>query len=486
MLGRRSAVLLVLVPFLATLTPPAGAAAPGTPRLRLRAASTTVEVHRFRSGPVWVDLGVHLESLDAPFDLRVRRSSYDAPIGVWQAFHRPGGLELSALPMEILEGWSGLDRFLRIELRDREDGTVLRRRVLDVCPAGWDAQRVDDSGPLEPTYPVGCWAMPLALGQVWGIDRGWAVPPMLDDATMRIRDGRYRARVAIMPVYRRLFGIAKADAVVELRVRIRTTSRCDLCGAAGAARVASSRTSLTRAATTEAPDPATLPDLVALPAFGISTSTIRGRDFLDFGADIWNRGPSALVVEGFRAPGEDRMDAFQYFSDEGGIVGRAPVGSFDFDERDGHRHWHFLQFARYRLLDASQTQVVRSRKQSFCLAPTDAIDLTVDRAVWRPDGLGFSRCGGETSLWIREVMPTGWGDTYFQGVPGQNLNITGVPNGTYWIEVRANPLGALYDAEPGNDVELREVILSGRPGARTVSVAPWHGIDTEMASAFGR
>jgi hypothetical protein len=82
------------------------------------------------------------------------------------------------------------------------------------------------------------------------------------------------------------------------------------------------------------------------------------------------------------------------------------------------------------------------------------------------------------ALWIREVLPAGWGDTYFQGVPGQSFDITGLPNGTYWIEVRANPLGSLYDVDPTNDTSLREVILGGTPGARTVTVPPWHGIDT--------
>jgi hypothetical protein len=56
---------------------------------------------------------------------------------------------------------------------------------------------------------------------------------------------------------------------------------------------------------------------------------------------------------------------------------------------------------------------------------------------------------------------------------------------SYWIEVRANPTGALVDADASNDVELREVILAGVPGRRTVSVTPYHGIDTEAPTGFG-
>jgi hypothetical protein len=100
--------------------------------------------------------------------------------------------------------------------------------------------------------------------------------------------------------------------------------------------------------------------------------------------------------------------------------------------------------------------------------------------------MGFSQCGSATSTWIREILPTGWGDTYFQGVPGQSFDITDLPNGTYWIEVHANPEGRLFDGDPTNDVELREVILRGRPGSRTVEAPPWHGIDTEGFFGFGR
>lgn len=166
-----------------------------------------------------------------------------------------------------------------------------------------------------------------------------------------------------------------------------------------------------------APDPPTVPDLVALPAYGIVTSHERGRDYLQFGADVWNRGPASLLVEGFRAPDEDRMDAYQYFAEDGVIVGQAPVGSFHFDHRDQHQHWHFTQFARYRLLDASNA-AIRSRKQAFCLAPTDPIDLTVAGAVWRSEHMGFSQCGSATSTWIREILPTGWAIPTTKGCRG--------------------------------------------------------------------
>jgi lysyl oxidase len=483
-LRRSPLVVCALALVLPLLAVPAEAAPDGTPRLGLRAASRSVELVRYGRGPVWLDLGVSVISKDAPFELRVHRETYDDPIRVWQAFHGSGGVVEEELPADILEGWTGLDRFLRITLFDRS-GNFIRARVPDACLGGWQTERVDDSGPFDPTYPAGCGTNPLTRGAVWGIDQGWGVTPLLSDAFVRVPNGRYVAKVSITARYRTLFGVAPGDAAVSIAVRIRTSTGClDFCEGRAAAVDPPARRMFTPAVTTSAPDPSTVPDLVALPAYGIGTSHQRRHDYLQFGADVWNGGPASLVVEGFRAVGEDRMDAYQYFLADGVVVGRAPVGSFLFDRRDGHQHWHFLQFARYRLLDASQN-AIRSHKQAFCLAPTDPIDLTADGAIWRPDQVGFSQCGGITSLWIREVLPAGWGDTYFQSVPGQSFDITGLPNGSYWIEVHANPAGVLFDADPSNDVELREVILRGVPGARTVSVPPWHGIDTEAFIGFG-
>jgi hypothetical protein len=477
---RRASIALTAAVLVAILLPqaPSTAASPGAPRLQVRAARSNVELTRREGRPVWLDLGVALASLDAPFDVRVQRDSYDDPLRAWQALHTAGGVTLEELPADVLDGWNGFTEFLRIKLFSL-DGRLLRQRTSTICPAGWDMQRVDDSGPFDPTYPFGCYGSPFTLGTVWGIDQGWAIfPEWMTDLSMKVPDGDYRAVVSITRRYRELFAVDPADASVELAVNIRTRDGCRHCEGPAMPDVLAGRGGLTAAPIVDDPDPGTVVDLVALPAFSIGTNREQGRDLLSFGSNVWNRGPASLVVEGFRVDDQDLMEAWQYFLDGDTIVGKALIGSFEFDDRLGHHHWHFRHFAKYRLLDASMAKAVRSHKQSFCLAPTDSIDLTVDGAVWRPEDIGFSRCGwSANALWIREVMPTGWGDTYYQWAGGQAFDITNVPNGTYWIEVRANPLGALYDADPTNDTELREVILGGRAGARTVSVPPWHGID---------
>jgi hypothetical protein len=48
---------------------------------------------------------------------------------------------------------------------------------------------------------------------------------------------------------------------------------------------------------------------------------------------------------------------------------------------------------------------VRGSKEAFCLANTDAIDLTLPNADWRPDNTELrTSCGLNTSLAVRQVL----------------------------------------------------------------------------------
>ena len=230
-----------------------------------------------------------------------------------------------------------------------------------------------------------------------------------------------------------------------------------------------------------------MPDLRTLPAYQIALDKTDGNGkkskntYLDFGATVWNAGPSPMVVDGFRRPGTRLMDAYQYFFDQNGNeVGSAPAGTLQWDPRKGHTHWHFTAFASYRLLDSTKKVALISGKEAFCLAPTDSIDLTVDGAQWRPDSTDLmTACGQgqEGALSIREVLSTGWGDTYSQSLPGQSFNISKIPNGIYYIEVLANPDHKLTESNTGNNSALRKVKLGGKVGGkRTLKVYPYQGI----------
>lgn len=225
------------------------------------------------------------------------------------------------------------------------------------------------------------------------------------------------------------------------------------------------------------------PDLRSLPA---SNAVITGdfedplstKEYLAFTATVWNAGPAPLVVDGYRRPGAPLMDAYQFFYDgKGKQVAWTNTGNLKYDPRSGHEHWHFLDFAKYELVTPAGKTIL-SQKEAFCLAPTDAVDLTGKGARYQPNSTGLSTaCGSQQSIAIRETLDAGWGDTYAQFLPGQSFDITTLPNGTYVIKVTANPSGNLFEGSTTNNVSERSVVLGGTKGARTVKVLPVDGLN---------
>ena len=132
----------------------------------------------------------------------------------------------------------------------------------------------------------------------------------------------------------------------------------------------------------------------------------------------------------------------------------------------------------YTLLRADKTEAVRSRKESFCLANTDAVDYTVPGADWRPENTDLhTACGDRGTVSLREVLASGSGDTYSQFRAGQAFRIDTLPNGIYYISVEGNPNRNLVEADTTNNVALRKIKLSGKPQHRKLKVFPVGIID---------
>ncbi|HWU20379.1 MAG TPA: hypothetical protein VN088_02565, partial [Nocardioides sp.] len=253
------------------------------------------------------------------------------------------------------------------------------------------------------------------------------------------------------------------------------------------ARPSGVRPSAERAITAADLPPGTpLPDLRALPATGFRISP--NGNFLQFSATVWNGGTSPMVVDGFRS-GDLTMDGYQYFYGADGkqLPDYVKVGGFEWDPRPTHMHWHFKSFAAYSLLPLGVTPQpsghahdvggVDSRKEAFCLANTDAVDLAGTAADMNPSNTDLATaCGDYTSLSTREVLAAGWGDTYAQFRAGQSFDLRKLPNGCYNVWVEGNPVvnattGArtLIESDTSNNRARRKVCIGGRTDHRTIT-----------------
>ena len=477
----RSLVVLALTLTVAGLTyaPPAEAK---TPALSLEAQRTSVTLYRApddEGGGVYGDLQVYAVAGKKRFEVRAKRSSYKNPI-VAKLVRKGKDKKLPTPP-----AFTGLPDFFTTTFRNAA-GKVVSRSTSSFCPNVYEPVRRRASAPSTSPYPLGCDANPYSLGAVWGIQAGWAVPMSgfgyAEGVPQDLPLGAYTATVQIAPAYRKALGLSASRAAVAIKVTVKAQPPSPPCDDPDPDVCRSSRRALAQQRVSAALQPTRLtgksikpsgplPDLRSLPAWGIG---VAGGRNLTFSATVWNAGPGRLLVDGFRAKGRtDLMAAYQYFFTKSGKQkGYARVGGMEWDDRDGHTHWHFKDFAAYRLLDSKKKLVVRSGKEAFCLANTDAVNYLVKGANWKPGNTDLqTSCGGPDSLGVREVLDTGSGDTYTQDLPGQSFDLNGLRNGTYYIEIRANPQKVLYEKKTSNNSSYRKVVIGGSAGARTVSVA---------------
>jgi hypothetical protein len=404
--------------------------------------------------------------------------SYDSPItATWK--RASGDVDLGEM-----SSWQGLEDFAKLQVF-RTDGTRVHNMKVAGCFNG-NAHRVGPDGPLSSPFPSACPWNPFTLGSVMGIARDYSASLLPQSGpSMRLKPGTYELVASIAPNYRQTFGISDADAEVSTQLVVKAIKR---------GRSFSGHQSGTddiqpvddEPTTSSAGDLAdeNAPDLRSLPAFGVALN--RKGTAMRFAATVWNGGAGPMVIEGFRDDRTvDHMTAYQYYVDEHGEqTGYDQVGELHFHEGN-HNHWHFEDFARYRLLAADPSDpnvpgeaVVRSTKQSFCLVATDAVDLTVPNADMRPEYTDLnSQCGRPGSLSLREVLANGHGDTYYQYRTGQAFRLAGVEDGTYFIAVEANPEDTngrnLRELDYTNNDSYRKVeLFTNAKGVRKVRMAP--------------
>jgi hypothetical protein len=466
-------------PALATSQPVAAG-----PTIVLMPAQNVITLEQAFQGEVYLDPGVWVASLGSALEFDVRRASYTKPVTVTQIVHLPGGgTRTRPLPGRLVDGFNGLRDFVSVRVTNAA-GKIVASAAPTFCLNTPDPERAVLASAVTSAYPQICAADPFPLAMVMGIARGWAVDPFeASGSFVRLPLGTYTATVTVTSTYRRLLNIPALDAVARVKLIVVKATASNSARPRRGAQPGPVRRALPLLPRS-VPDlalaslpKADLPDLVPLPAWGISSQHTGSTDLLLFSATVWVGGGSPLDVQGLRSHGSAVMQAYQYIWHDGRVIGRFRVGTMGFAE---YNHWHFQQFARYTMLAADHKAEVESHKEGFCIGATDPVDLLLPAATWQPPSTGLAgACGSPTALWVREYLQVGWGDTYTQGVVGQAFDITGLPNGTYYIEVIANPQHLLREQNTSNDISLRKVILGGTPGHRTVRAPAWHGIDPE-------
>ena len=96
--------------------------------------------------------------------------------------------------------------------------------------------------------------------------------------------------------------------------------------------------------------------------------------------------------------------------------------------------------------------VAPSPKVDFCISE----DYFVVNLPHTPSSPQHS-CGTTNLL----GLAVGWGDKYDYTDAGENIDLTGVPDGTYWLRAIADPFHYLAESDTSNNITDTEVTISG-------------------------
>jgi hypothetical protein len=175
-------------------------------------------------------------------------------------------------------------------------------------------------------------------------------------------------------------------------------------------------------------------------------------------------GPSPCYLnEGSYTGGFSRTDVQELLDANGNIASEQVVSQYEWHET--HNHWHIGDIALFEVRKGSPTGPVvggNSIKVTFCLIDWYKLDdnsPTVERV--------FFDCYASY-----QGISTGWVDQYHQSTEGQQLDLTGVPNGSdYYLVSTSNHARTFVESDYTNNTAwVKFTLTTDSKGNRKVFV----------------
>ena len=220
-----------------------------------------------------------------------------------------------------------------------------------------------------------------------------------------------------------------------------------------------------------------LPDVIVRPIIEVRIEKSKGVKLLRFASIIGNAGAGAVELkpdtparsagndcDGDGDPMNDRKAFQRIFGDNDGdgvftrgvdtVLEKRFAGCSMFHAE--HDHWHFEEFARYRLVKPATGRVVASsEKVSFCVRDSIRFDAVLPGS---PGSMHYGNCTQDSVT----GLSIGWADYYGSTLPGQELDIRGLADGRYCLRTEADPTGRLVESDEGNNGRSTMVRIRGR------------------------
>ena len=231
-----------------------------------------------------------------------------------------------------------------------------------------------------------------------------------------------------------------------------------------------------------------LPDLMGLASqsqgflygWTIDRSTMPGHVLLRLTATEANAGAGPLEIRGGPVNPDGTQQVFQRIYNSDGTFSDRLAGNFTY--HPSHHHIHFDDIAQYNLrvrpADGSVGSIVaQGAKTSFCLIDIDHFNPSLPHS---PHNGVYESCGN-----VLQGISVGWADVYDSGLDGQWIDITGVPDGNYWLEDVLDPNGHLLMANMVDHTTRIPITLAlgSTGGPDIVTSSPFGSVTAPISSA---
>ncbi|MDX9911728.1 MAG: lysyl oxidase family protein, partial [Phycisphaerales bacterium] len=225
-----------------------------------------------------------------------------------------------------------------------------------------------------------------------------------------------------------------------------------------------------------------LPDIIASTSH-LYDNEIRnegGRRVLRLSNGTPNIGDGPLHLYGGQDLGNGTQEVIQrIFRDDGTFTDRV-AGSFIYHPT--HNHIHVENWCIYRLREVLPEDgvgdiIAEGAKTSFCVLDLGLYDSSLPNFDPSPN---YTSCGSTT-----QGLSVGWLDVYSKGLDGQLIDITGVPDGEYWLESQVDPDDAFVELDETNNFARIKVSIGGTSTIQPDAYEPNNSFSETAARPVG-
>lgn len=199
-----------------------------------------------------------------------------------------------------------------------------------------------------------------------------------------------------------------------------------------------------------------LPDMQLAPPKELYIVNSGGKKWLRFDTTFSNIGDGPMELVGEHDLDKGKTIATQRIKKKDGSVHEQVIGAFVYHPT--HDHWHVDRYGQFQIytygLNGERRELLaQTDKFSFCLWDEHPFDLNMPNA---PKTRQYPRCPENI-----QGNSVGWGDTYSASTPGQEIDITNIPDGNYLVRSVVNADNTIIEKDYLNNEAILYVKISG-------------------------